>query len=172
MRAMRARGDVIPNKIDGFGFATSYKSVLLEGLEVAFIVISMGASAAKAEQDKGNTLLAAALGAAAAGILVIAVGAVVRGPLTKVPENTLKFVVGIMLTSFGIFWAGEGLGVTWPLEDAFILVLIVANLLLTGALVAWLKPHGDAKKVQKATTNLAYETANDPVKPLRKEELH
>lgn len=174
MRAMRARGEAIPNKIDGFGFATSYKSVLLEGLEVAFIVITFGSSAASSNAERGGTLLSAALGATAAGILVIAAGAIIRGPLTKVPENTLKFVVGIMLTTFGIFWSGEGLGVTWPFSDLFLLILIVANLLLCAALVAWLRPQGQAKK---AATSAAFarevaQDRRDPVRPLSKEELH
>jgi uncharacterized membrane protein len=150
MQAMRERGEAIPNKIDGFGFATAYKSVLLEGLEVAFIVISVGSSAAKLEVDKGGTLLSATLGATAAGILVILAGVSVRSPLTKVPENTLKFVVGIMLTSFGIFWAGEGLNIDWPGDDLFLLALIAANLLMSGALVMWLRPHGQSKQAATA----------------------
>ncbi len=145
-RVLKARGEVLPNTIDGFGFATSYKSVLLEGLEVAFIVISVGSSAVKIDADKGNGLLSATLGALAAGVLVIGAGVLIRGPLTKVPENTLKFIVGVMLTSFGIFWAGEGLGMEWPGADLFLLVLVAANLLLSGALVMWLRPYGDAKK--------------------------
>ena len=150
MRALKARGEAVPNKINGFGFATSFKSVLLEGLEVAFIVITFGTSAAQADQDKAGSLLAAAAGAVLAGILVIAVGALVRSPLTKVPENTLKFIVGIMLTSFGLFWGGEGLGIDWPLGDAMILAFIAGSLLYSGILVAWLKAPGKVKKAQVA----------------------
>ena len=176
MRALEARGEALPNKINGFGFATSYKSVLLEGLEVAFIVISVGSSSAANNVDKGGTLLSAALGATLAGILVIGAGVAIRGPLTRVPENTLKFVVGIMLTSFGIFWGGEGLGIEWPGKDLFLLALIAANLLMSGALVAWLRPQGQARKASqpvKAATFASEVAADqrDPVWPLRKEEL-
>lgn len=176
MRALQARGEALPNKINGFGFATSYKSVLLEGLEVAFIVISVGSSSAANNVDKGGTLLSAALGATLAGILVIGAGVAIRGPLTRVPENTLKFVVGIMLTSFGIFWGGEGLGIEWPGKDLFLLALIAANLLMSGALVAWLRPQGQARKASqpvKAATFASEVAADqrDPVWPLRKEEL-
>ena len=74
-----------------------------------------------------------------AGILVILLGALVRAPLKQVPENTLKFVVGIMLTTFGTFWAGEGLGIAWPYSDAFILLLAALYLLASFILVSWLK---------------------------------
>ncbi len=139
LRAMKARGERLPDRIDGFGFATAFKSVLLEGLEVAFIVITFGTSAAKTDQEKPMALLAATTGAVAAGLLVIVAGFLVRGPLTKVPENTLKFSVGIMLTSFGTFWGGEGLGLEWPLADIFLLVIILIWLLLSAALVFWLR---------------------------------
>lgn len=170
VRAMRARGETLPNKVDGFGFATSFKSVLLEGLEVAFIVITVGTSAAKSAADQGNTLLNAAIGAAAAGVLVIGAGAIIRGPLTKVPENTLKFVVGVMLTSFGTFWGGEGLGVTWPGQDLFLLALIGIYLVLTGLLILWLRPYGEAKKRQASAKEVAADR-RDPIRPLRQEEL-
>ena len=122
-----------------FGVALSYKAVLLEGLEVAFIVITFGSSAATSTVSQASGIASAALGAAVAGALVILVGALVRAPLTKVPENTLKFVVGIMLTSFGTFWAGEGFGVDWPYKDLFILALVVLYLLVSFVLVLWLK---------------------------------
>ncbi|HEX2911495.1 MAG TPA: hypothetical protein VH186_11865 [Chloroflexia bacterium] len=139
MRAMKARGESLPGKINGFGFATAFKSVLLEGLEVAFIVITLGTSAARTNEEKVPALLAATVGALLAGVLVVVAGVLVRGPLTRVPENTLKFIVGIMLTSFGTFWAGEGLGVSWPLEDAFLVVLALTYLLYSGVLVGWLR---------------------------------
>ena len=138
-RALLARGEVLPNKIDGFGFATAFKSVLLEGLEVAFIVITFGSSAAKTEAEKSGNLLAATVGAIAAGLVVIVAGFFIRGPLTRIPENTLKFSVGVMLTSFGTFWAGEGLGIEWPLSDGSLILLIVANLVVSAAIVAWLR---------------------------------
>jgi uncharacterized membrane protein len=90
--------------------------VLLEGLEVVFIVITFGAN----QRNVG----AAVIGAAAAVILVTVTGVVVRAPLAKVPENAMKFVVGIMLTSFGIFWGAEGAGVSWPGTDAALLVIV------------------------------------------------
>jgi uncharacterized membrane protein len=90
--------------------------VFLEGLEVAFIVVTFGGS----QHHVGL----AALGAVAALVIVLVVGAIVHAPLSRVPENTLKFGVGVMLTSFGIFWSGEGAGVDWPGGDLAILVLI------------------------------------------------
>jgi uncharacterized membrane protein len=103
--------------LDGYAFTFSFKSVLLEGLEVAFIVLTLGAS-------RGSTLLAAA-GAAVAVIAVVAVAAAVRRPLSRVPENQLAFAVGVMLTAFGIFWASEGAGVEWPGGEAALPVLII-----------------------------------------------
>lgn len=75
----------------------------------------------------------------AAGLLVILVGAIVHVPLANVPENTLKFVVGVMLTTFGTFWLGEGFGVEWPLSDAFLLILMAIYLSASFLLVVWLK---------------------------------
>lgn len=177
MRAMKARGEVLPDKIDGFGFATAYKSVLLEGLEVAFIVITFGTSAAQSDQEKTSALLAAAGGAFVAGLVVLVVGFLIRGPLTKLPENTLKFIVGIMLTSFGTFWGGEGLGIEWPGADLFLLGLIAAYLLLSFLLVVWLrsvpkhsKPTAPASTSQSADINVNLDR-KDPVTPLRQEEL-
>src|SRR5246127_5045950 len=91
---------------DWYSFTVAFKGVLLEGLEVAFIVVTFGAS-------QGNLPLAVAA-AAAAVVIVLAVGMAIRQPLTRVPENALKFAVGVLLTSFGTFWAAEGAGVEWP----------------------------------------------------------
>ena len=96
--------------LDWYGFTVSFKGVLLEGLEVAFIVLTFGST-------QGSIPLAAA-GAGAAVVLVIAAGVIVRGPLSRVPENTLAFAVGLMLTTFGTFWGAEGAGVDWPGGDA------------------------------------------------------
>lgn len=101
---------------DWYAFTLSFKGVLLEGLEVVFIVITFGTNA-------GSVGLAV-VGAAAAVLVVASVGFAVRGPLARVPENTLKFAVGVMLTSFGTFWGAEGVGVTWPGNDAALLVLV------------------------------------------------
>jgi len=146
---LRARGEVdaSSSRFDLFGFLLSYKSVLLEGLEVAFIVITFGLSAASSTVSRSSGIASAALGALAAGLLVILVGALVRVPLANVPENTLKFVVGIMLTTFGTFWLGEGFGVEWPLSDAFLLILIAIYLGASFLLTVWLK---QAKKQQRA----------------------
>lgn len=102
---------------DRYALAISFKSTLLEGLEVAFIVITLGA-------NQGATGIAAA-GAVVAFVVVVIVGVLVRRPLSRVPENTLKFVVGVMLTSFGTFWAGEGVGIDWPGAEAALAALIV-----------------------------------------------
>ena len=96
--------------LDWYGFTLAFKGVLLEGLEVVFIVLTFGSA-------QGSIPLAAA-GAAAALVLVAGIGLAVRAPLARVPENATKFVVGVMLTTFGIFWSAEGAGVEWPGEDA------------------------------------------------------
>ena len=103
---------------DWYAFTLSFMGVLLEGLEVVFIVITFGAS----QHNVG----AAVIGAAAAVLVVAVTGIVVRAPLARVPENALKFAVGVMLTSFGIFWGAEGAGVSWPGHDAALLVLVPA----------------------------------------------
>jgi uncharacterized membrane protein len=105
---------------------TAFKAVLLEGLEVVFIVIAVGA---------GRGLLgAASLGAALACALVLVIGAIVHRPLARVPENTLKFGVGVMLSAFGVFWTGEGLGIEWPGHD--LALFGFAALFLTAGLAA------------------------------------
>jgi uncharacterized membrane protein len=107
--------------LDWYGFTVSFKSVLLEGLEVAFIVITFGSA-------QGSIPLAA-IGAAAAIVLVGVAGVFARRPLSRVPENSLKFSVGALLTTFGIFWSSEGAGASFPGEDAalpFILVFVLA----------------------------------------------
>ena len=126
MAEIRARGETVAPRLQPFGVALSYKAVLLEGLEVAFIVIAVGAGR--------GLLLAASLGALAACILILAAGAMVHRPLSRVPENTLKFGVGVMIPALGVFWTGEGLGVPWPGEDLAIVVFAV--LFLVAALMA------------------------------------
>ncbi len=113
--------------LDWIAGLAAFKAVLLEGLEVIFIVIAVGA---------GRGLLwPAALGALAACVVVLGVGVVVHRPLSRVPENTLKFGVGVMLAAFGVFWTGEGLGVEWPGQDLALLVFI-ALFLVTGVATA------------------------------------
>jgi uncharacterized membrane protein len=102
----------------------SFKAVLLEGLEVVFVVIAVGAG--------GRFLIPASLGALLACALVIAIGFVVHRPLARVPENTLKFAVGVMLSAFGVFWTGEGLGVPWPGGD--LAIIAFAGLFLVVAI--------------------------------------
>ena len=117
--------------LDWYGFTLSFKGVLLEGLEVAFIVLTFGTT-------QGHIGLAA-LGAGAAVVLVGGVGVAVRAPLSRVPENTMKFAVGIMLTSFGSFWAAEGAGARWPGGDASLLGVIAAMIAASGLLVLLLR---------------------------------
>jgi uncharacterized membrane protein len=102
--------------LDWYSFTVAFKGVLLEGLEVVFIVISFGAA-----QGRFGP---AVLGAAAAVVIVVAAGLLVRGPLERVPENSLKFAVGLLLTSFGTFWAAEGAGVDWPGDELSLLAVI------------------------------------------------
>jgi uncharacterized membrane protein len=111
-------------KVDWYSFTISFKGVLLEGLEVVFIVLTFGAAQ--------NRIWLAALAAAAAVLVVVAVGVVVRAPLARVPENALKFAVGVLLTSFGIFWVGEGVGASWPGGDASLPAII--GFMLLGSL--------------------------------------
>ena len=116
----------------------AYKAVLLEGIEVAFIVIAFGA--------KGiGAMNAAIVGAIAAGIIVIALAAALRHPLTAVPENWMKFGVGAMLSSFGVFWFGEGVGAHWPGDAASIPLILGAFLVaswLAVRLLNGLLPQG------------------------------
>jgi uncharacterized membrane protein len=115
-------------RVDVLGFVASCKAVMLEGLEVVFIVLAVGATT--------DALVPATIGAAAAGAIVIGVGAFVRRPLSRVPENTLKFVVGVLLSSFGTFWTGEAFGVEWPGADLSLLYLVVAYALVSAAGIA------------------------------------
>jgi uncharacterized membrane protein len=103
---------------DTIAALTSFKAVLLEGVEVIVIVIGIGAA--------GNSLVPASVGAIAACVAVAAAASLLKGPLSRVPENLLKFVVGIMVSAFGLFWFGEGVGVPWPFGDATILALMAA----------------------------------------------
>jgi uncharacterized membrane protein len=116
---------------DGWAFLLAFKGVVLEGLEVVFIALTFGANA--------RDVPLAALAAAAAVVLVIVAGAAVRAPLARVPENTLKFAVGVMLTAFGIFWGAEGAGAEWPGGDAALLAVVPAVALFGLALVALLR---------------------------------
>ncbi|HBK08070.1 MAG TPA: hypothetical protein DDZ81_19820 [Acetobacteraceae bacterium] len=107
--------------VDPVATVTAFKSVLLEGVEVAFIVIAVAAGGA-------GLLPGAAAGAAAAGLIVVGLAIVVHRPLARVPENTLKFAVGVLISAFGVYWTGEGLGITWPGQDLSLLALVGAML--------------------------------------------
>jgi uncharacterized membrane protein len=112
--------------------ATSFNAVLLEGVEVVFIVVAVGAAR--------GMIGYASLGAAAAVVVILAVGLVVHRPLARIPENSLKFVVGLMLTSFGAFWTGEGLGVVWPGADWSLLAILAVFAAVSLGAVYRLRP--------------------------------
>lgn len=130
---------------DWYAFTLSFKGVVLEGLEVAFIALTFGG-------NQGDIPLAA-LAAVVAVVVVAAAGIAVRAPLARVPENTMKFAVGIMLTSFGIFWGAEGAGAVWPGVDAALLVIVPAVALFSLGLAAALRRRADEPaQVREATT--------------------
>ena len=124
----RQAGD---RRADYLAGLAAFKAVLLEGVEVVFIVIAVGAA--------HDQTLYAGLGALAAFVLVTLIGLAVRRPLARVPENALKFVVGLMLTSFGIFWTGEGLGAQWPGADLALLAIFAVIAAASFAMVRWLR---------------------------------
>jgi uncharacterized membrane protein len=128
--ATRAASEVRAG-VDWYTFTVSFKGVFLEGLEVAFIVVTFGG----AQHNVGL----AAVGALAAAAVVLVVGLAVHRPLSRVPENTMKYAVGVMLTTFGIFWAGEGAGVQWPGSDASLVALLVYVLAASAGLISLLR---------------------------------
>ncbi|MGH3320321.1 MAG: COG4280 domain-containing protein [Streptosporangiaceae bacterium] len=130
-------------RLDWYAFTLAGKGVLLEGLEVAFIVLTFGA-------NQGN-IPVAVIGAAAAVVLVTGVGAAVRGPLTRMPENTLKYTVGVLLTGFGTFWGAEGAGAHWPGGDAAI-PAIIAVTAATALVTTWLLRRGEVRRRAAAET--------------------
>lgn len=127
IEALRADGRT-RTEFDRVGALVAYKAVLLEGTEVAFIVVAFGAG--------GSTHLSSAIvGALAAGVVVLAAAVALRRPLTMVPENWLKFGVGAILSSFGVFWFSEGLGMHWPGDALSLPVILAAYLVLSAASV-------------------------------------
>jgi Ca2+/H+ antiporter, TMEM165/GDT1 family len=124
------------SEFDWVAGAAAFKAVLLEGIEVVFIVIAVGAAR--------GLLGFASAGAVAACVAVAAIGAAIHRPLARVPENGLKFAVGVMLSAFGLFWTGESLGVPWPGGDAAILAFIALFLGVALGLVGLLKPRATA----------------------------
>jgi uncharacterized membrane protein len=125
--AAEAAAAPVGEGFDGYAFAISLKAVLLEGLEVVFIVLTFGAN----QHDVGLAAAAAAL----AVLAVLAAGLALRAPLARVPENGMKFAVGVLLTSFGIFWGAEGAGAHWPGGEASLAPLVAVVLLVALALV-------------------------------------
>jgi uncharacterized membrane protein len=135
LRGMGERGapseDIPVSGVDWTAFVLSFKGVLLEGLEVAFIVLSVGLA--------GQALGTAALGAAAAFVVLAGAGLLARGLVQRIPRSALQLVVGTLLSSFGTFWAVQGLGVAWPGQDAAILGLVGFYVLVAAGYVADLR---------------------------------
>jgi uncharacterized membrane protein len=156
LSAARQQGTV-SDQFDPYSFTIAFKGVLLEGLEVVFIVLTFGA-------NQHNIGLAAAAAGVAVLVVVLA-GFAVHAPLARVPENTLKFVVGVMLTSFGTFWGAEGAGANWPGGDAALLVLIplmlVASLTMVWVLRRRTSGHGRDPEQGGGATR----TSTDPAAP-------
>src|SRR5215472_8902779 len=140
---------------DGYAFTLSFKGVLLEGLEVVFIALTFGANA--------KDIPLAALAAVLAVLVVGLAGLAVRAPLARVPENTMKFVVGIMLTTFGAFWGAEGAGAKWPGSDAALLVIAPAIACFALLLVAVLRRSNTAATGGSATPATAQAAAQAEV---------
>lgn len=148
--AARRAGKDVRLGLDWFAFVVSFKGVFLEGLEVVFIVITFGLAAAASETARvENGILVAATGAALAAALVLLIGAIAHRPLSSVPENTMKYAVGLLLSTFGTYWAGEGIGyfapepqsfhwyggggdVPWPIVGVFIAWLVLSRIAVIG----------------------------------------
>jgi uncharacterized membrane protein len=136
-------------RMDWYAFTLAFKGVFLEGLEVVFIVLTFGANAAA---DGSGSVALAAWGAALAIVLVGTAGAFLRHPLSRVPENTMKFGVGAMLTTFGAFWGGEGVGVIWPGQDVAVLAILVFVLAFASLGVRVLRTSAPRQTALAATT--------------------
>jgi uncharacterized membrane protein len=141
-RAQAAREGGVREGMDWYAFTVAFKGVFLEGAEVAFIVVTFGSNA-------GNIGLATA-GALASGAVVIVAGVLLHRPLSAVPENTMKFGVGLMLTTFGVFWAGEGLGAEWPGADIAILGILAILLAASWLAVKACRPRPATEKLRAA----------------------
>ncbi len=162
----RAAGETTRFGLDWFSFVVTFKGVFLEGCEVVFIVITFGLNA--------HNVPVAAASASAAVLVVLILAIVIRTPLTKIPENTLKYGVGLLLATFGTFWAIEGLGIfadgreslAWPGSDLVLLFLLAGWILLTRGLVAALRVPDDQRVTlwypelgERPTNGLASQTA-------------
>ncbi len=137
--ALRAEADAHRRSAEIIAGLAAFKGVVLEGVEVVFIVIAVGAN--------NGLLIPASLGAVAAAVIVLAIGLAVHKPLSKIPENALKLAVGVMLSAFGTFWTGEGLGFDWPGADFIILALAAGFLALALAASAKLRARNAARTV-------------------------
>ena len=126
--ALRGLGGAVSGW-DRVAVRTAFNITMIEGIEVVFIVIAMGAAG-------GGLLVPASLGAVAALLLVVALGLALHRPVSMIPENTLKFTVGVLLCAFGTFWVGEGIGLAWPGEDWSLLGLLAGLLAAAAAAVA------------------------------------
>ncbi|MEO7025588.1 MAG: hypothetical protein ABI130_15325 [Leifsonia sp.] len=126
---------------DWYAFTLSFKGVVLEGLEVVFIVLTFGTNQ--------RNLPLATIAAAVAVVLVVILGVIVRGPLSRVPENTLKFIVGVMLTGFGVFWGAEGAGAVWPGSDLALLLIVPAIAIVSLAIAGGMR----SARLSKATAD-------------------
>ena len=139
--AMRGASAAGVRAWDKVAFAASFNITMLEGTEVVFIVVALGAGGT-------GLLLPAGLGAAAALLVIIALGVALHRPLARVPENTLKFVVGVLLSAFGTFWVGEGAGFAWPGSDLAIPCLMAAYLAIALCLVPMCRAGARASAVE------------------------
>lgn len=130
--------------INGFAFATTFNGVFLEGLESIFIVLTFGASA--------HAMSSAVAGSIIGLIVVVLAGVLLRKPLSLIPENTMKFIVGVMLTGFGVFWVGEGLGIAWWQQDISIPVILAVLLVVSLCCISALK-NSSRKLANKQNPN-------------------
>jgi uncharacterized membrane protein len=137
-----ARGAALEGGVDSYAFAISFKAVLLEGLEVAFIVLTFGAN----QHDVALAALAATL----AVVAVTAAGLLARAPLARVPENSMKFAVGVLLTTFGVFWGAEGAGASWPGGDAALPLLALLIFAASWLMVRGLRSGGSRLVVESS----------------------
>ena len=144
LAAAQSAASTQAGRMDWYAFTLAFKSVFLEGFEVAFIVLTFGAA-------QGNIPLAA-LGALVALIAVGIVGALLKEPLRRVPENTIKFAVGVLLSTFGLFWSVEGLGVSWPGSDLSILGILAFLTVISFGFVAVLRNLQTRRTSQGAST--------------------
>jgi Ca2+/H+ antiporter, TMEM165/GDT1 family len=142
--AMREQGVAPIRRWDTVAIATTFKAVVLEGLEIVFIVLAVGAA--------GHMIIPASLGAAVAGLAVVVAGLLLNRPLARVPENTLKLTVGILVASFGVFWVGEGVRFHWPGDDFAIMGLAIAFLVVSLLLISTLRRlNGRISRLQHPT---------------------